>query len=113
MQNCSYQKQLKGLLCYLMLLEFSVENIGCLFMYMLDGNVLSESHLCPVKPGSDHSQRTRQGLVQMDVPVQQLQLTAIKTHSTKARPLLIKAILIKTFPHVCRQSAYKRDFIPV
>lgn len=47
-------------------------------MSMLDGNVLSQSHLCPVQPGSNHSQRTRQGFVQMDVPVQQLQLPSIK-----------------------------------
>lgn len=65
--------------CYLVLLKFPVKNIGCLFVSMLDGNVLSESHLCSVKPGSNHSQRTRQRLVQVDVPVQQLQLTAIKT----------------------------------
>lgn len=63
-----------------------MQYIGCLLMCMLDGNVLSQSHLCPVKPGSNHTQRTRQGLVQMDVPVQQLQLTSIKkTHSTMAR----------------------------
>ncbi len=60
-----------------MLLKFSVKNIGCLFMSVLDGNVLSQSHLCPVKPSSNHPKRAWQGLVQMDVPVQQLQLTSI------------------------------------
>lgn len=78
-------------------------------MSMLDGNVLSQSHFCPVKPGPNHSQRTRQGLVQMDVPVQQLQLTSIKKPTlSKQDPTIEEAMLIKTFPHVHQHSGYKR-----
>lgn len=60
---------------YLMLLQFPVQNVGSFFMNVLEGDVLSQSHLCSVKPGSDHSQRPGQRFVQMNVPVQQLQLT--------------------------------------
>lgn len=52
-----------------MLFQFSVENVGRLLVSVLERNVLPERHLCPVKPGSDHSQRAGQRLVQMDVPV--------------------------------------------
>lgn len=54
---------------YLVLLQLSVENVGRLLVSVLERNVLPQSHLRPVKPGSNHSQRTRQRLVQMDVPV--------------------------------------------
>lgn len=77
-------------------------------MSMLDGNVLPKSHLCPVKPGSNHSQRPRQGLVQMDVPVQQLQMTSIKKPTLlKQDPAIELSMLIKTFPHVHKHSGYK------
>lgn len=55
--------------CYLVLFQFSVENVGRLLVSVLERNVLPQSHFCPVKPGSNNPQRTRQRLVQMDVPV--------------------------------------------
>lgn len=63
----------------LMVLQFSVKNIGCFFMNVLEGDVLPQSHLCSVKPGSNHPQRSRQRLIQVDVPVQQLQMTIHET----------------------------------
>lgn len=91
-----------------------MQYIGCLLMCMLDGNVLSQSHLCPVKPGSNHTQRTRQGLVQMDVPVQQLQLTSIKKPTRLWQdPTIEEAMLIETSPHVHKLSGYKKSFMRV
>lgn len=61
---------------YLMLLEFPVHHVGRLLMSVLERNILPESQLCPVEPGSHHSQGSGKRLVQVDVPVQQLHLTS-------------------------------------
>ena len=62
---------------HLVLLQLPVQHVGRLLVSVLEGDVLPQSHLCSVEPGSDDSERTGQRLVQMDVPVQQLQTTAI------------------------------------
>lgn len=60
--------------CYLVLLKFPVQHIGRLLVSVLKRNLLPKGQLCPVQPGSDHTQRAGKRLVQVDVPVQQLQL---------------------------------------
>lgn len=67
----------------LVLLQFPVESVGRLLVSVLDGNVLPQGHLGSVQPGSDGAQRTRQGLVQVDVPVQQLRLTPVQKKKKK------------------------------
>lgn len=57
---------------YLVLLQLPVDHIGCLFMGLLDRNLLSQGDLSSMQPGSDHPQWARQRLIQMDVPVQEL-----------------------------------------
>lgn len=58
---------------YLMLLELPVDDVGRLFMGLLNGYVFSEREFCPMQPGSNYSQGTWERLIQMNMPVQKLQ----------------------------------------
>lgn len=56
-----------------MLLQGPLHGVSRLLMCLLYGHVLPQRQLRPVQPRPDHAQRGRQGLVQLDVPVQELQ----------------------------------------
>lgn len=72
--HCAEPHEDPSVACYLVLLEFPVQHVGRLLVSVLKRNLLPEGQLCPVQPGSHHSQGTGKRFVQVDVPVQQLQL---------------------------------------
>jgi hypothetical protein len=85
---------------YLVLFQLPLDHIGCLFMGLLNGNLLSLGDLSSMQQGSDHPQGARQRLIQMDVPVQEL----VKVYITYPKSLS-RCWLAKLF----QQNLGKRD----
>lgn len=56
----------------LVLFQSSVYGVGCDVMCLLENNLLSQGSFGFVQPRSNHIQRSRQGPVQLKMPVQKL-----------------------------------------
>lgn len=93
---------------YLVLLQFPVQHVGRLLVSVLKRNLLPQGQLCPVQPGPHHSQGTGKRFVQVDVPVQQLQMMSnfikgIRRRRRRSKILVKKSLLCWKYPHMLKR----------